>query len=110
MAALCTSDPGKAVSQNATVQIAVDHGPQIGTVKPIGPLKALFIDLFKVLEMILNTLVIARILRPARTVGAVFRSPLIPLLGPMLYRDRDRLGLVVHRHVEIFDPVDSLHL
>jgi hypothetical protein len=48
MAALCTSDPGKAVTQNATVQITVDHRAQIGTVKPIGPLKALFIDLFKV--------------------------------------------------------------
>jgi len=34
IAALCTSDPGKAVAQNATVQITVDHGPQIGTVKP----------------------------------------------------------------------------
>ena len=36
MAAVCTSDPGKAVAQNATVQITVDHGPQIGTAKPIG--------------------------------------------------------------------------
>ena len=81
MAALCTSDPGKAVSQNATVQITVDHGPKIGTVKTISPLKALLIDLFKVLEMILNTLVIGRILR-----------------------------LVVHRLFEIFGPTDSLHL
>jgi hypothetical protein len=97
MAALCTSDSGKAVAQNATVQIAVDHGPQIGTVKPIGPLKALFIDLFKVLEMILNTLVIGRILRPARTVGAVFRSVFSFLRDTMRYRDRGRLGLVVHR-------------
>ena len=46
MAALCTSDPSKAVSQNATVQITVDHGPKIGTVKTISPLKALLIDLF----------------------------------------------------------------
>ena len=105
MAALCTSDPGKAVAQNATVQIAVDHGAQIGTVKPIGPLKALLIDLFKVLEVILHTLIIARILGSARTVGTVFRIPLTPLLGPMLYRDRDRLGLVVHRLFEIFDPM-----
>ena len=97
MAALCTSDSGKAVAQNATVQIAVDHGPQIGTVKPIGPLKALLIDLFKVLEMILHTPVIGRILRPARTVGAVFRSVFSFLRDTMRYRDRGRLGLVVHR-------------
>jgi hypothetical protein len=89
MAALSTSDPGKAVAQNARVQIAVDHGPQIGTVKPIGPFKTLLIHLFEIFEMILNTLVIGRILRPARTVGTVFRSPFTPLLGPMLYRDRD---------------------
>ena len=72
MAAFSTSDPGKAVAQNATVQIAVDHGPQIGTVKPIGPLKALFIHLFKILEMILHTLIIARILGSARPVEVIF--------------------------------------
>ena len=65
---------------------------QIGDVKPIGYLKALLIDLFKVLEIILNTLVIGRILRPARTVGTVFRSPFTPLLGPMLYGDILRLA------------------
>jgi len=94
----CTSDPSKAVSQSATVQITVDHGPKIGTVKTISPLKALLIYLFKVLEMILNTLVIGRILGPARTVGAV--SPFTPVLDSPLYRDRDRLGLVVHHLFE----------
>ena len=108
MAALCTSDPSKAVSQSATVQITVDHGPKIGTVKTISPLKALLIDLFKVLEMILNTLVIGRILGPARTVGAV--SPFTPVLDSPLHRDRDRLGLVVYRLFEIFRPMNSLHL
>jgi hypothetical protein len=44
----------------------------MGTIKPIGPLKAFLIDLFKVLEMILNTLVISRILRPARTVLSLY--------------------------------------
>jgi len=66
MAALCTSDPGKAVTQNATVQITVDPGAQIGTIKPVGSLKALLIDPFKILEMILNTLVIGRIFRPTQ--------------------------------------------
>ena len=46
--------------------MAVDHGPQIGTVKPIGPLKALLIHLVEILEMILNTLIIGGILRLAR--------------------------------------------
>jgi hypothetical protein len=41
MTAFPTSDPGKPVTQNAAVQIAADHGPQIGTVKPIDPLKPL---------------------------------------------------------------------
>ena len=58
MTALPTSDPGETVSQNPTVQIAVDHGPQIRTVKPIGPLKTLLIDLFKGFKMILDTMVI----------------------------------------------------
>ena len=91
MAALPTSDPGKTVTQNATVQIAVDHGPQIGTVKPIAPLKTFLIDPFKGFEMILDTMVIGGILRPARAVETVFRSPFTPLLGPMLHRDRGRL-------------------
>ena len=41
MAVLSTSAPGESVSQNPTVQIAVDRCPQIGTIKPIGSLKAL---------------------------------------------------------------------
>jgi hypothetical protein len=110
MAALPTSDPNKAVVQNATVQIAVDYGAQIGTVKPIGPLKTLLIHLFKILEMILHTLIMGRILRPARAVETVFRSPLTPLLDPMLYRERGRFVLVVHRRLDIFDLMYSLHL
>jgi len=46
MTALSTSDPGEAVSQNSTVQVAVDDRPKIGTVKPIGPFKPLLIHLF----------------------------------------------------------------
>jgi hypothetical protein len=72
MTTVLTSDPGEAVSQNPTVQVAVDDGPKIGTVKPVGSLKALLIHLFKILEMILNTLVIGRILRPARLVEVIF--------------------------------------
>jgi hypothetical protein len=62
MTTVLTSDSGEAVSQNPTVQVAVDDGPKIGTVKPIGPFKPLLINPFKGFEMILNTLVIGRIL------------------------------------------------
>ena len=51
---LPTSDPGKAVTKNSTVQVAVDHGPQIETVKLIGQPKTLRIDLFKIPEMVLR--------------------------------------------------------
>jgi hypothetical protein len=50
--------------QNPTVQIALDGGPQIGTIKPIGPLKTFLIDPFKGFEAILDTMEIGRILRP----------------------------------------------
>jgi hypothetical protein len=35
MAAFCTSDPGEPVTQNPAVQVAVNDGPKIGTIKPI---------------------------------------------------------------------------
>jgi hypothetical protein len=98
MAAFPTSDPGKAVTQNATVSITVDHRPQVGMVKPIGPLKALLINLFEILEMILNTLIIGRILRPTRAVET------------MLHRDWRGCGFFVRCHVETLGLLDSLHL
>ena len=103
MAALPTLDLGKAVAQNDTVQIAVDYGAQIGTVKPIGPLKKLLIHLFKILEMILHTLIIGRILRPAKVVEGVSRKVFSFLCGTMLHRDWGRFGLVVRLHAEILD-------
>jgi hypothetical protein len=69
MAAFCTSDPGEPVTQNPAVQVAVNDGPKIGTIKPIGPFKPFFIDPFKVLEMIFHTLVIGGILRSAGTIN-----------------------------------------
>jgi len=63
--------------------------------------------LFEILEMILNTLIIGEILRLARAVGTIFRSPFTP---PMLYHDRGRFVSVVHRRFEIFDLAYSLHL
>jgi hypothetical protein len=98
MTALSTSDPGETVTQNPTVQIAVDDGPQIGTIKPIGPLKTLLMDPFKLLEMILNTLIICRILAPARSVEAIFRRAFSPLPDTMLSRDKRRLPPAVHLH------------
>jgi hypothetical protein len=80
--------PGEAVLQNPTVQVAVDDGPKIGMVKPIGPFKPLLINPFKGFEMILNTLAIGRILWPARTVEGIFGRVFSPLPDIMLDRDR----------------------
>jgi hypothetical protein len=82
------------------VQIAVDHGPQIGTVKPIGSLKAFLIHPFKILKMILNTLVIDRILCPARAVEGIFRRVFSSISGTMLHRDWGGFGFVFRRHVD----------
>jgi len=49
MTAFSTSDPGKAVMKNPAVQVAVNDGPEIGAVKPIGSLKPFLIDPFEVL-------------------------------------------------------------
>ena len=53
----------------------------MGTVKHISPLKALLIQFFEILEMILNTLIIDGILRSAKAADMV------------LYRGRGRLRL-----------------
>jgi len=36
MAAFCTSDPGKPITQNPAVQVAVNDEPKKGAIKPIG--------------------------------------------------------------------------
>jgi hypothetical protein len=51
---LPTSDLGKAVTKNSTVQVAVDPRPQIKKVKLIGQPKTPLIDLFKIPGMFLR--------------------------------------------------------
>ena len=84
MAAFCTSDPGEPVTQNPAVQVALNDGPKIGTIKPIGPFQPLFIDPFKVLEMIFHTLVIGGILRSAGTINCGLCQPGSLRLAPWL--------------------------
>ena len=98
MTALPTSDPAETVTYNPTVQIAVDDGPQIGTVKPIGPLKTFLIDPFKGFKMILDIMVIGEILRPAGSVEDIFRRAFAPLPDTILSRDKRRLAPAVHLH------------
>jgi len=81
MAAFLASDPSEAVMKNPTVEVAVNNRPEVGTVKPIGPLKTFLIDPFKGIEMILDTLVIKGILRPARAVEDLFWSPFFQIDG-----------------------------
>jgi len=96
MTALPTSDLTETVTQNPTVQIAVDDGPHIRTIKPISPLKTFLIDPFKVFEVILDTIVIEGILRPARPAEGIFRRAFSPLPNTMLSRDKRRLAPAIH--------------
>jgi hypothetical protein len=54
MAAVLASDPGKAVMQNSTIQVTVNHLLYIGTEEPVLPLKLLLINLLELLKMLLN--------------------------------------------------------
>jgi hypothetical protein len=58
MTAIFASNPGKAVMQNPTVQIAVNHLLYIRTEESIFLLKSFLINLFELFKIILNTLVI----------------------------------------------------
>ena len=62
MTAFSTSDSSEAVLKNPAAEVAVNDGPEIGTIKPIGYLKAFLIDPFKGFEMILDKMVIGGIL------------------------------------------------
>jgi len=56
--AVLTSDPGKSVMEDTTVQIMVNNLSHIGSKKPVRPLKPILIDLLECLEMVFNTPVI----------------------------------------------------
>ena len=59
--AIATPDTGKAIVQDATVKKPVNDFLYIRTEKTVLFLKALIIDLFKCLKMILNALIILRV-------------------------------------------------
>jgi len=69
MTAIFASDPGKAVMQNPTVQIAVNHLLYIRTEEPVFPLKPVLINLFEPFKIVFNTLVIRGALRFALPVN-----------------------------------------
>ena len=58
MAAVFASYPGEAVMEDAAIEITVNHPFDIGTKKAIPFGKTVVVNLFKSLEMILNTLII----------------------------------------------------
>ena len=68
VAAFVASDPGKAVMQDAAIEVAEDDLSHIGPEKAIFFSKTLIIDLLKRLEMVFNTLVILRVLWFARAI------------------------------------------
>jgi hypothetical protein len=62
MATILTSDPGKAVFQNAAVQIAVNHLPDIRAEKSIFLFKTLLVNLLECFKTIFDTTVVSGIL------------------------------------------------
>ena len=57
MSAAIATDTGEAVFQDTAVQVPVNHLADVGTEKPVLPLKTVFIDLVEGLEMVLYALV-----------------------------------------------------
>ncbi len=68
MTAIATLDPGKAVMEDAAIEVTVNNLFDIRTQKTILFGKTVVIDLSKSLEMILNTLIILRFLWLARAI------------------------------------------
>ena len=63
MASFAASDPGKAIMQDAAIEVAVDDLSHIGPEKAIFFSKTLIIDLLKRTEIVFNTLIILGVLR-----------------------------------------------
>ena len=63
MATVTASDSGKSIMEDATVKITVNNLLHIRPKETVLLGKALIIDLFKSLKMILNTLVVLGVLR-----------------------------------------------
>lgn len=69
MAAIPAAHPGKAVLQNAAIQVAVDDLLDVGTQETVLPWKPVVIDLFESFKIIFHALIVGRILRFALTVN-----------------------------------------
>ena len=65
MTAVFTFDPCKAIMEDAAVQEAINHLPDIGAKKAVFCCEPIVIDLLQRLKVILNTLIILRLLRLA---------------------------------------------
>ena len=83
MATVATSDAGKAIMEDATIQIAVYHLFHIRPEKAIALDKALIIDLLKSLKIILNTLVVLGVPGSSRPIegGGVGHGLISPGIG-----------------------------
>jgi len=68
MTTFSTPDPGKAIVQDATIEITVNDPFYIRTEEALFVGKALIIDLLQGFEMVLNTLIILGVLGFARLV------------------------------------------
>ena len=68
MTTFSTPDPGKAIVQDATIEITVNDPFYIRTEEALFVGKALIIDLLQGFEMVLTTLIILRVLGFARLV------------------------------------------
>ena len=62
MAAFAASDPGKAIMQDAAIEVAIDDLSYIGPEKAIFFGKTLITDLLKRAEMVFNTMIIPGVL------------------------------------------------
>jgi hypothetical protein len=66
---ILTSDPGKAVFQNAAVQIAVNHLPDIRAEKSIFLFKTILVNLLECFKTIFDTTVVGGILGLALSIN-----------------------------------------
>jgi hypothetical protein len=69
MTTIFTSDLGKAVFQNAAVQIAVNHLPDIRAEKSIFLFKTLLVNLLECFKTIFDTTVVSGILGFTRSIN-----------------------------------------
>jgi hypothetical protein len=58
MPAVLALHTGKAVVEDAAIQVAIDNLPYVRAEKAVLPRKDLIVDLFKFLEVILHTLIV----------------------------------------------------